>query len=149
MIFKITLPDVAFQLRAGYIFIILFAMFVIITLIDKKFESCELPSEEDRKSMLKWARILGGAGLFFIVAAAIVTIFNPIPYLNDIGFQAFYFFGVLVGSSAVWLWSNANDKKKDAKALPIDLKLFHTSKGYAYGALGICVITCIIYVLLW
>lgn len=149
VIFKITLPDVAFQLRAGYIFIILFAMFVIITLIDKKFESCELPSEEDRKSMLKWARILGGAGLFFIVAAAIVTIFNPIPYLNDIGFQAFYFFGVLVGSSAVWLWSNANDKKKDAKALPIDLKLFHTSKGYAYGALGICVITCIIYVLLW
>ncbi len=149
VIFKITLPDVAFQLRAGYIFIILFAMFVIITLIDKKFESCELPSEEDRKSMLKWARILGGTGLFFIVAAAIVTIFNPIPYLNDIGFQAFYFFGVLVGSSAVWLWSNANDKKKDAKALPIDLKLFHTSKGYAYGALGICVITCIIYVLLW
>ncbi len=161
IIFKLCLPEVAFQLRAGYIFIILIAMFALITYLDNRFEKCELPSEEDRKAMLKWSNILGGAGIFFIVAAAIVVIAraflpgsatpdnNFIAYLNDIGFQAFFFFGVLVGCNAIWLRSNASDRKRDRKALAVDLGLFHTSKGYNYGALGICVIVTVIYVLLW
>ena len=161
ILFKVCLGDVAFQLRAGYIFIILVTMFVIISLIDKKFVSCELPEQKDRNTMMKWAKIIGGAGVFFIVAAAVVTIWgaclpetatpenNFIAYLNDIGFQAFFFFGVLVGCNAVWLWSDANDKKMDVKALPIDLKLFHTSKEYAWGALAIGVITLILYITLW
>jgi len=161
IIFKLCLPNVAFQLRAGYIFIIMFFMFVILSLIDKKYESCELPDEETRKSMLKWAKILGGAGIICIVAAAVVVIWgallpdsatpdnNIIAYLNDIGFQAFFFFGTLVGSSAVWLISNSNDKKRDPKALDVDLSYFETSTGYAWGAFAICVICCILYVILW
>lgn len=161
IIFKLCLGDLPFQLRAGYIFIILLIMFVLISLIDKKFVSCELPEEKDRKTMLKWAKILGGAGAFFILAAAVVSIWgallpetatpdnNFIAYLNDIGFQAFFFFGALVGSSAIWLYSNSKDKIRDEKALPVDLKPFHTSTGYNYGALGILVIVVIIYILLW
>ena len=72
-----------------------------------------------------------------------------LAYLNDIGFQAFIFFGVLVGCNAVWLYSDANDTKKDHKALPIDLSLFHTSKVYNWGALGIAIITIILYITLW
>jgi SSS family solute:Na+ symporter len=161
VLFKVCLPNVAFQLRAGYIFIILFTMFVLISLLDKKFIDCELPAERDRKTMLKWAKILGFSGLFFILAAAVVVIWgallpetaNPdnhlIAYLNDIGFQAFFFFGVLVGSSAVWLRSNANDRNRDKKALPVDLTLFHTSKAYNWGALGIAIITILLYALFW
>lgn len=161
ILFKVCLGDVAFQLRAGYIFMILVTMFILISLIDKKFVSCEVPEEKDRTRMMKWARILGGAGVFFIILAAIVVIWgaclpetaNPensvIAYLNDIGFQAFFFFGVLVGCNAVWLWSDANDKKMDVKALAIDLKLFRTSKAYAWGAIGIGLLTLIMYITLW
>ena len=161
ILFKVFLGGVPFQLRAGYIFIILVTFHIIMSLIDKKVVDAEELKPEDKKSMVKWARILGCAGLFFILAAAVVTIWgaclpasatpdnNFIAYLNDIGFQAFFFFGVLVGVQAVWLYSNVYDKKKDPKALPIDLSLFHTSKGYNWGALVICLIVAALYVILW
>ena len=161
VLFKLTMPEVAFQLRAGYVFMILVTMFIIISLIDKKFMSCELPEQKDRASMNKWAKILGGAGVFFILIAAVVTIWGAclpatatpetsfIAYLNDIGFQAFFFFGVLVGCNAIWLWSDANDKKIDPKGHSLDLKLFETSKTYAWGTLAIAVIIIVLYVALW
>ena len=161
VLFKIFLGDVPFQLRAGYIFIILFCFHVIMSLIDTKVVPAEQLTVKDKKTMVKWARILGGAGLFFILAATVVTVWgallpetatpdnNFIAYLNDIGFEAFFFFGVLVGAQAVWLYSNTFDKVRDPKALPIDLSLFHTSKGYNWGALAICVIVTILYVILW
>ena len=161
ILFKIFLGGVPFQLRAGYIFIILVTFHIIMSLIDKKVVDAEGLKPEDKKSMVKWARILGCTGLFFILLAAIVVIWGAclpasatpdnhfIAYLNDIGFQAFFFFGVLVGVQAVWLYSNVYDKKKDPKALPIDLGLFHTSKGYNWGALAICLIVTVLYVILW
>ena len=153
VLFKIFLPDVAFQFRAGYIFIILVTFFIIVSYFDKKYVSVERPSQEDQKSMLLWAKILGGAGAVMIIVAIIVVAMGQstelTTYLNDIGFQAFIFFGVLVGCNAVWLYSNSKDKKADAKALPIDLGLFSTTRGYTYGAIGICVITMILYIVLW
>ena len=160
VLFKILLPNVAFQFRAGYIFIILFTFFVIVTYLDKKYIRCELPSEADQKQMLSWAKVLGFAGVLMIIAAAVVTILgvinpggNPdtsvIAYLNDIGFQAFFFFGVLTGSSAVWLYSNSKDSVQDVKALPINLKLFATNREYTLGTCGIVLITFLLYALLW
>ncbi len=160
ILFKVLLPDVAFQFRAGYIFIILVSFFIIVSLIDKNFIHCERPEQRDQKQMMKWAKILGCTGVVMIIAAAIVTLLgamnpgadpdsNIIAYLNDIGFQAFFFFGVLVGCNAVWLYSNSRDTVRDPKALPIDLKLFSTKRGYTWGALGIAVITAALYILLW
>ena len=153
VLFKLCLGDVPFQLRAGYIFIICMTMFVLISLFDKKYVECELPSEKDQKTMIKWAKIMGGFGLFFILAAAVVVIMGKstpaTAYLNDIGFQAFFFFGVLVGQAALWLYSNSKSKKQNVKALPVDLSLFHTSKGYGIGGLLICAICAVIYILLW
>ena len=161
VLFKLTMPEVAFQLRAGYVFMILVSMFIIISLIDKKYISCELPEQKDRASMIKWAKILGGAGVFFVLLAAVVTIWGAclpatatpetsfIAYLNDIGFQAFFFFGAIVGCNAVWLWSDANDKKIDPKGHNLDLKLFETSKEYAWGTVAIAVIIIVLYVALW
>ena len=161
VLFKLCLGDVAFQLRAGYIFIILVTFFIIMSLIDNKYVSCDLPEQKDRAAMKKWAKIMGAAGLLCIIAAAVVVIWgaclpetatpenNTIAYLNDIGFQAFFFFGALVGCNAIWLWSNAQDSKRDTKALAVDLSLFHTTKGYAWGAIGIGIITAIMYITLW
>lgn len=160
VLFKVCLPDMPFQLRAGYIFIILLVFFVLVTYLDNKYVSTELPSEDDCRMMLRWAKILGCAGIIMIIAAAIVTISgalmldadpdnNFIAYLNDIGFQAFFFFGVLVGQCAIWLYSNATDKVKDPKALAVNLNLFSTTRSYTYGSLGIGVITLLLYVILW
>lgn len=153
VIFKICLPDVAFQLRAGYIFIILVCFFILISYMDKKYIKAEEVAESDKKQMLKWAKIIGTIGTTFVLAGLIVTLMGTstswTTYLNDIGFQAFIFFGVLVGCNAVWLYSNSVDNKKDVKALPINLSLFATTKGYTWGSLGICAITALLYIFLW
>lgn len=161
VLFKIFLGGVPFQLRAGYIFIILLAFFVLLSLIDKKFIAVELPERKDCETMLKWARRMGFAGIFFVAISIIVIIWgallpdsatpenNFIAYLNDIGFQAFIFFGVLVGGQAIWLYSDASDRKADPKALPVNLKLFHTGKTYNIGAALICAIVAALYIILW
>jgi SSS family solute:Na+ symporter len=153
VLFKLTLPDLAFQFRAGYIFIILVCFFILMSYIDNKFVSCELPEQKDCAQMNKWANIMGGAGIAMIVVALIVVLMGNstevTAYLNDIGFQAFIFFGVLVGCNAVWLKSNATDRKRDPKALPINLSLFATTRGYTYGTIGIVVITALLYAILW
>ena len=153
VLFKIFLPDVAFQFRAGYIFIIVVSFFILVSYLDRKYVSVELPSAKDQKAMMLWAKVLGGIGCLFIVMAVIVVLMGDstslTAYLNDIGFQAFIFFGVLVGCNGIWLYSNSKDKKADPKALPIDLGLFTTTRGYTYGTIGIAVITIILYALLW
>lgn len=160
VIFKVAFPDVAFQFRAGYIFIILVSFFILVSYLDKKYVSVEQPIQADQQKMMLWAKVLGCLGILFIVVAFIVigigsthAVKDPdnnfIDYLNDIGFQAFIFFGVLVGCNAVWLWSNAKDKVQDAKALPINLNLFSTTRGYTYGTIGIAAITFLLYAILW
>lgn len=161
VLFKVFLGGVPFQLRAGYIFIILLVFFVLMSLVDKKFVAVELPEQKDRETMVKWARRMGFAGLFFVVLALVVIVWgallpdsatpenNVVAYLNDIGFQAFIFFGVLVGGQAIWLYSDARDEKADPKALPVDLKLFHTSKSYNVWAAVICAIVAALYIILW
>ena len=153
VLFKIFLGDVPFQFRAGYIFIILVSFFIIMSLLDKKYVHAEEPAAVDKTMMKRWAQILGGLGIIMIITAIIVVCMGNATelttYLNDIGFQAFIFFGVLVGCNGVWLWSNATSSKKDPKALPIDLGIFTTTRGYTWGTIGICVITLILYAVLW
>ena len=72
-----------------------------------------------------------------------------IAYLNDIGFQAFFFFGFMTGGCAIFLHTNANSPKEDPKALSINLALFSTTKGYTYATLFICLTSLLLYVLLW
>ncbi len=153
VLFKIFLGDVPFQFRAGYIFIILVSFFIIMSLLDKKYVHAEEPAAVDKAMMKRWAQILGGLGIIMIITAIIVVCMGNATelttYLNDIGFQAFIFFGVLVGCNGVWLWSNATSSKKDPKALPIDLGIFTTTRGYTWGTIGICFITLILYAVLW
>ena len=156
LLFKIALPDMPFQFRMGYIFIILFTIFVAITFVDSTKEETEKVDEADRKKMLKWGRITLFFSLLFILAAAVHKILfvsgstnEWVIYLENIGFEAFFFFGSLIFSISLFLFSNANSQYKDKKAVPFELALFKTDKGFALGALGICVIVTLIYILLW
>ena len=65
--------------------------------------------------MLKWGKIFGALSIIIIIVTLYVTIAGVmlpedstpdnsiIAYLNDIGFQAFYFFGVFVGAASLML----------------------------------------------
>lgn len=161
ILFRIWLPNVAFQFRAGYVFIVLFIVFIVISMISQQRIRCERPMKEMQDSMMKWANILGALGLSFIILALIVTIWHRllpidatpdnhfIAYLDDIGFHSFYFFGVLVGCSAIFLYSNAKDRVCDPKAMRPNLALFKTPKGYTYGTIIICIVSVLFYILFW
>ncbi len=156
VLFKIAMPEMPFQFRMGYIFIILFVIFVAITFVDSSKVESEEVDEADRKKMLKWARITLFFSLFFILSATIHKLMlvsgssnEWVIYLENIGFEAFFFFGSLIFSVALFLFSNAHSRYQDNKAVPFDLSLFKTDKGFALGAFGICILVTIIYILLW
>jgi hypothetical protein len=155
------MPDVAFQFRSCYVFIIVLLCFVLISCLSQKNVPCKRPGKKSRKGMLLWGFILGSIGLLILVAALIVSVWylllpddatpsnNIIAYLQDIGFKSFYFFGILISAAAMFLLSNALDKRKDPKAQPFNLGRFSTPKSYTYGALAICTITTLYYILFW
>lgn len=161
ILFKFIFPDVPFQFRAGYVFMILLILFVTISLNSKKV----IPSQSILKAahdlMKRWGYIMGGVAIASIVAATIVSCSmlllpsdatpenNILAYLNDIGFQAFYFFGFLAGACALLCLSNARSPYQDPKALTINIALFSTTRGYTYGALSVCIVSLIIYIILW
>lgn len=159
--FKLIFPDVAFLFREGYVFMILLILFVTISLSSQKTMPSQTISKLGRDLMRRWSFILGGVAAMSIVAALIVSIGhlllpedatpenNVIAYLNDIGFQAFYFFGFLTGACAIFLFTNANSPKQDPRALGINLVLFSTTRGYTYCAIIVCAISLICYALLW
>lgn len=156
VLFKVAMPDMPFQFRMGYIFIILFIIFIVITYVDNSKVDAELPEEKDRKKMLKWARFALISSIFFIVIAAIHKILflsgstsEIVIYLENIGFEAFFFFGALIFSVSMFLFSNSNDTFKDSQAVPINLSLFKTDKGFALGSLAICALVALIYILFW
>jgi SSS family solute:Na+ symporter len=161
VLFKVFLPHVPFHFRAGYVFIILLVLFVTISLNSKKTTPSSSIPKLERDLMRKWAYILGGISIASILVAAIINISyillpsdatsdnNIIFYLNDIGFQSFYFFGFLVGGCALFLMSNARSPRQDVKALSINLALFSTTKGYTWGALIVCGLSLLMYVLMW
>ncbi len=161
ILFKFIFPNVPFQFRAGYVFMILLILFVTISLNSKKV----IPSQSIPKAahdlMKRWGYIMGGVAIASVVAATIVSCSmlllpsdatpenNILAYLNDIGFQAFYFFGFLAGACALLCLSNARSPYQDPKALPINIALFSTTRGYTYGALSVCIVSLIIYIILW
>lgn len=156
VLFKVAFPDMPFQFRMGYIFIVLFIIFVALTFIDNKKIEAQLPPAEDRKKMLKWARITFIIALSCIVAATIEKIMYisgsanaTVNYLENIGFEALFFFGALISSISLFLFSNSKDSVKDPKSLIINLDLFKTNRGFALGAIGICAIYAFLYVMFW
>lgn len=161
IIFKFIFPSVPFQFRAGYVFMILLILFVTISLNSKKVIPSQSILKPAHDLMKRWGYILAGVAIASVVAATIVSCSmlllpsdatpenNILAYLNDIGFQAFYFFGFLAGACALLCLSNARSPYQDSKALPINIALFSTTRGYTYGALSVCIVSLIIYIILW
>lgn len=153
ILFKLTMPQVPFIYRTSYVFIIEIILFIIISLCSHHVKKAQALDKPTRLKLLRWGYILIGSGLFFIVFATIVMLMGNAntftAYLNDIGIQAFIFFGVLIGTNGFWLLNNALDTKADTKALPLNLSIFSTTRQFTYGTIGILIATLLFYITLW
>ena len=74
---------------------------------------------------------------------------NAIAYLNDIGFQSFYFLGTVFASVSLCLIAGAKDRKRNAKAFTFDMELIATDKSFAIAATLICIIISLLYAAFW
>jgi SSS family solute:Na+ symporter len=154
--FKVFFPEVPFQFRMGYVFIILFLLFVALTYSDKTRVSADEMIATDQARMLKWGRLTGIAALIcFVVASAQKLIYISganiewINYLDGIGFQAFFCTAALFAFASLVCFSDARDAYKDPKSLKVELGLFHTDRSFNLGALGIFVILALLYIIFW
>ena len=161
VLFKFCMPNVPFIFREGYVFMILLMLFIVIAVNSKKSVTSQTTSKLQRELMSRWGYILGIVSITSIILAAFVSFGyrllppeatpenNFIAYFHDIGFQAFYPFGFLTGACALATLSNAKSPYQDSKALPINLTLFSSSRGYTYGAIAICIISLSLYIIFW
>ena len=147
ILFKFLLPEVPFLLRMGYVFLVLVAIFVPMSLLNKNGRiEAEKLDQHTIDTQLKWSQIL------FIAAAVSFVVFiwgmcNPV--MRSWGFEAMLFFAAILGVLGLYLRSNAKDKYQNAKAVGIDLTLFRTDRTFNIGAFCVIVILAILYIFLW
>ena len=147
ILFKFLMPNVPFLLRMGYVFLVLVAIFVPMSLLNKNGRiEAEKLDQHTIDTQLKWSKILFiAAGVSF--AVFIWGICDPV--LRSWGFEAMLFFAAILGVLGLYLRSNAKDKYQNAKAVGIDLVLFRTDRTFNIGAICVIVILAILYVFLW
>ena len=161
IIFQFTLSDVPFLFRSSYVFIIDTILFIAISYLSHQRTKINLPSKSDRRKMVRWGYIIGVVSLGCILAAATVTIGNAMlppdvspeenifAYLNDIGFQTFYFVGCLMATISLCLIASAKDRKSNVKAFAFDMELIETDKKFAVYATIICLYISMAYIIFW
>ncbi len=147
ILFKFTMPNVPFLLRMGYVFIALVAIFVPMSLLNKKgVVETEKLDQHTIDVQLKWSKIM------YIAAAVSFAVFVwgvCSPTLRSWGFEAVLFFAAILGVLGLYLQSNAKDKVQNAKSVGIDLNLFKTDKAFNIGAICVILILVILYAALW
>ena len=147
ILFKLIMPNTPFMLRMGYVFLVLVAIFIPMSLLNKKnVVKADTLDQHTIDAQMKWSSIL-----FTIAAICLVfAIYGVIdPVLRGWGFEAMFFLAAILAVLGIYLRSNAKDKVQDAKAVGIDLELFRTDRTFNLGALGVIVILVILYVSLW
>ena len=147
ILFKLIMPNTPFMLRMGYVFLVLVAIFIPMSLLNKKnVVKADTLDQHTIDAQMKWSSIL-----FTIAAICLVfAIYGVIdPVLRGWGFEAMFFLTAILAVLGIYLRSNAKDKVQDGKAVGIDLELFRTDRTFNLGALGVIVILVILYVSLW
>ncbi len=147
ILFKVLLPEVPFLLRMGYVFIVLVALFVPMSLYNKKnVVKAEELDQHTIDTQMKWSKIIFIAS---VVSFAIFVWGMCSPILRSWGFESMLFLTAILAVLGLYLRSNAKDKVQDAKSVGIDLTLFRTDRAFNIGAIGVIVILAILYVFLW
>ncbi len=142
---KFAFPEWGFQLRMGYVFIILAAIAVVISFNDKKnLVTAEQMVPERRRSVQKSAYV------FFALSAVclVLGILFSGKYA-DYAFQSIFMTAGLFAFLGIMLYNNANGTLKDAKAYDFEPELFRMSGGLIAGSLGIIAILVALYAFFW
>ena len=147
ILFKFIMPNTPFMLRMGYVFMVLVAIFIPMSLYNKsRIVEADKLDQHTINAQMKWSQILFICAVICLIFA-IYGVINPV--LCGWGFEALFFLAAMLGVLGLYLRSNAKDKVQDAKAVGIDLELFKTDKSFNWGALGVLVILAILYIFLW
>lgn len=146
IIFKLLLPDVPFLLRMGYVFVCLVILFFGISFLWGDTKPAEKLPEKTIRTQLKYAYICWGCSMASF-ALGIISIFSV--EMQNLGFEAVFFLGVMMLSLFVYLRSNALDKVEDVKSIGIDIDIFRTDRTFNLGAAGVVLILVILYGILW
>ena len=145
--FKFLMPNTPFMLRMGYVFMVLVAIFIPMSIFNKsRIVEADKLDQHTIDAQMKWSQILFVCAAVCLIAA-IIGVINPV--LRGWGFEALFFLAAILAVLGFYLRSNAMDKVQDAKAVGIDLELFKTDKTFNWGALGVIVILAILYIFLW
>lgn len=145
IVFKLMYPDMGFLLRMGYVFIVLIAIAVTISLLDKKHM---VKSENESAANKK--HLLTGAYTSFVFAgiALICGLIYSGKYTN-LAFEAIYMLAAMFVFIGIMLYSNAKSQYKDPKSYDYEPELFKLNGGLIIGSIGIVVILIALYAYFW
>ena len=145
--FKFLMPNTPFMFRMGYVFMVLVAIFIPMSIFNKsRIVEANNLDQHTVNAQMKWSQILFACAAVCLITA-IIGVINPV--LRGWGFEAMFFLAAILAVLGFYLRSNAKDKVQDAKAVGIDLELFHTDNVFNIGALGVIVILAVLYIALW
>ncbi|OFY40714.1 MAG: sodium/glucose cotransporter [Bacteroidetes bacterium GWF2_40_14] len=145
IIIKIAFPEMGFQLRMGYVFIILVILSVTISLLDRK----HLIKDED-ENLANKKSMINGSYLMFLLAG-ICTILGIIfskPY-SYLAFDAIFTMAAMFAFVGIILLTNAKSRVKDKKAYDYQPELFKMTPGLTLGSIGIVIILVVLYASFW
>ncbi|MCC8088492.1 MAG: sodium/sugar symporter [Rikenellaceae bacterium] len=145
IVFKLMYPEMGFLLRMGYVFMVLVAIAVIISLLDKK----NMVKSEEESSTNKRQLLTGAYGSFALAAIAFILGLVYSGKYANLAFEAIYMLAAFFVFVGIILYSNAKSPYKDPKAYDYEPELFKMNSGLIAGAIGIVVILIALYAYFW
>lgn len=146
--FKFMMPGTPFLLRMGYVFMVLVVLFFTLSFLSKDTEKATPLDNHTVKTQLFWGNVMLVLAIICYVIGCI-TVFGDIEAMKNLGFISIFFLGTFFLALWLYLRSNALDTVQDKKAVPIDLSLFRSDRGFTIGAVAVIVVLVLLYVTLW
>ncbi len=146
--FKFMMPGTPFLLRMGYVFMVLVVLFFTLSYMSKDTEKAIPLDNHSKKAQLFWGNVMLVLAIICYLIGCI-TVFGDIEAMQNLGFVSVFFLGTFFLSLWIYLRSNALDAVQDKKAVPIDLSLFQSDRGFTIGSIAVLVVLLVLYIALW
>lgn len=146
--FKFMMPGTPFLLRMGYVFMVLVILFFTLSFLSKDTEKATPLDNHTVKAQLFWGNVMLVLAIICYVIGCI-TVFGDIEAMKNLGFISVFFLGTFFLALWLYLRSNALDTVQDKKAVPIDLSLFTSDRGFTIGSIAVVLVLVVLYITLW
>ena len=146
--FKFMMPGTPFLLRMGYVFMVLVVLFFTLSFLSKDTEKASPLDNHTVKAQLFWGNVMLVLAIICYVIGCI-TVFGDIEAMKNLGFISVFFLGTFFLALWLYLRSNALDTVQDKKAVPIDLSLFTSDRGFTIGSIAVVLVLVVLYITLW